>query len=207
MKFSTAVVLAAFSVSTKLTGHRVEAKSSVEDKFCCLCKDCKPVLNNRWDLFLNDKGLSCSKLDRLMINPGNDSKPGNAICNDLKYNHRQACCDATYPAPKSIPQAPTPAPTYSDDFTMGNNDVCNLCRNGNKPGKPFTLVFSNQSPAGPHTATCAPCSDPPAISASDDPASKRRPADDSKSSRSIRPSSWASRSRPIATASSAERTQ
>jgi hypothetical protein len=140
MKISSIAVFI-FAATLGLCRHVVTADDN--KKFCCLCNKCAAPMLERWDLYLNDKGLTCGKLDSTMFNPFNDSKAGSAVCKDLQYRHRNTCCNRDTKV-QSVPQAPTPAPTYGDNIKYGTSQVCNLCLNGNKPSKPYTMVTSNQ---------------------------------------------------------------
>jgi hypothetical protein len=142
MKLSSAVGVVVVSAAMGLYQRAVFAEE-ISKRFCCLCNRCAAPLLDRWDLYLNDSGLSCGKLDSNMFNPGNDSKAGNDVCKNLQFLHRDTCCNPETRV-QSVPQAPTPAPTYGDNVTYGKNEVCNLCLNGSKPSKPFTMITSNQ---------------------------------------------------------------
>ena len=122
-------------------------QAGFEDQFCCLCEDCDYPLRD--ELLINPFGLTCARLDGDMINPDNDSKPGNNLCIDLQNEFRTPCCDPEAD-PVDVPQISTPAP--SPTLPPGDEPYCDLCEGGAYPTKPYTLVAAAYIPG---TNTCA----------------------------------------------------
>lgn len=104
---------------------------------CCLCPKCQPAVPGRGDLHVDEYGLTCNKLYLQMADPSNTSVQGNSVCLRLIANFRTRCCDSSH-KPIPIVQAPTAAPNWG--MPRGNEPICNLCRDGSYPTKPFTLV-------------------------------------------------------------------
>jgi hypothetical protein len=117
------------------------------DEFCCLCTSCS-YPGARADIFLNDGGLSCAKLDAVMFNPANH-RPGTSSCIQQQNSYRDVCCNPSSTF-QSVPQKATIAPGPPVvNMPQGNEPHCDLCFNKNYPTKPYTITTVAYVPGNP----------------------------------------------------------
>jgi hypothetical protein len=112
--------------------------------FCCLCNRCS-YPGSRADIFLNDSGLSCAKLDSMMFNPGN-ARPGSASCIQNQNAYRDVCCNPNSSF-QSVPQRATQPPVMN--IPQGNEPWCDICLNKSYPAKPYTITTVAYMPGNP----------------------------------------------------------
>ena len=106
------------------------------DTMCCLCDECGPPVEGRYELLLDESGTTCMDMLFEMADTTNDSTPGSSKCQTLYNKYHQTCCDPNFD-PDIITQAPTPAPEY-----IGPWEPCDVCLDGSFPRNPAMVIAS-----------------------------------------------------------------